>query len=1105
MEGVIEKLKYFIRRYHLTLLAHNILFFAIIILLTLSFFAFVEYTFWLNTPARKSLFIIVLLILFIAGIFQFLLPFINISRFKKTINDKQAADIIGKFFPEIQDKFRNFLELKELSNVSREKQQLLIAAIEQKANEIQPYKFTKAINYKPLKKIIFAIGIIFSALLLLTFTYPEITLQPIERIVNYNNSYTKPAPFEFILKTEILSGTQGESVSFELLLNGTKLPAEAHIQINDNIYPMRKISNTEFLYTVQQLKSNFTFRFLANGYFSKKYYFSVSSKPTILSFQTMISYPAYIKKANETVQNTTNFLIPENTQLNWAFIGQDIDSIEIVKNDKKTIIAPQSLKKNLFAFSEIYKQNTTLKIIPFNEHKLKHDTLTVFVEVIPDIYPSIQVFEINDSIMLNRTYFRGLISDDYGFSALNFYIKKQSSDKFEKYSIPYTPYLINQEFFYMFDFSVIDEWRTSTIEYYFEVADNDNLNGFKRTKTTTRFFTYPDTEELQEAYSQKQQQLQENLSSTMKSVQDIQDEIKQVKMDMLNKKSLSWDDKTRIEQLIEKQKHIEEQIEKMSQDNLDKNLFEELMKDLPQDLLEKQKKLEELFNQIFDEETKEMLQKLQEMLFEMNRENIMEQLNKIQNRTEEISRELDRNLELFKQLEFEKKMNDMLEKLEETKENLDNLANKTKDNPKDENLLSEQNKINKEFEEIQEELSELKQESKELSEPMPFPDTSELEQEISDALEKAKQELSKNKNSNAQQNQKKGAEKMEQLSNKIQSSMDQYMEETLGEDIDNLNRILKNLIHLSFFQEEIINSAYNINRLDPRYAQILGNQKKLNSRFQIVEDSLHALSKRQIAIQSVVTKDLNKIKQLSEKIDGFLEKGAIALARIEQQYLMQSANNLALLLIEALQEMNNEMAMQSSGEGGNCKMKSKGSGQPNKASAKSMRQLQEQLNQQMEKMMQQMKGGGQPSSSQMSEQFAKMAAMQEAIRQQVQEYKEMMLKSGEGNLKELNEILQEMEKTERDLVNKRLNTQVMERQKDILVRLLESEKGEMTRDKEEKRTSKTAKFINNSNLEEVFQYNRKKESTDEMIKYIPPVYNSFYRQKVNQFIILLSD
>ena len=133
--------------------------------------------------------------------------------------------------------------------------------------------------------------------------------------------------------------------------------------------------------------------------------------------------------------------------------------------------------------------------------------------------------------------------------------------------------------------------------------------------------------------------------------------------------------------------------------------------------------------------------------------------------------------------------------------------------------------------------------------------------------------------------------------------------------------------------------------------------------------------------------------------------------------------------------------------------------------------------------MQQMKGGGQPSSSQMSEQFAKMAAMQEAIRQQVQEYKEMMLKSGEGNLKELNEILQEMEKTERDLVNKRLNTQVMERQKDILVRLLESEKGEMTRDKEEKRTSKTAKFINNSNLEEVFQYNRKKESTDEMIKY----------------------
>ena len=96
MEGVIEKLKYFIRRYHLTLLAHNILFFAIIILLTLSFFAFVEYTFWLNILHENPFYHCSAYFIYCC-IFQFLLPFINISRFKKTINDKQAADIIGKF------------------------------------------------------------------------------------------------------------------------------------------------------------------------------------------------------------------------------------------------------------------------------------------------------------------------------------------------------------------------------------------------------------------------------------------------------------------------------------------------------------------------------------------------------------------------------------------------------------------------------------------------------------------------------------------------------------------------------------------------------------------------------------------------------------------------------------------------------------------------------------------------------------------------------------------------------------------------------------------------------------------------------------------------
>jgi hypothetical protein len=89
------------------------------------------------------------------------------------------------------------------------------------------------------------------------------------------------------------------------------------------------------------------------------------------------------------------------------------------------------------------------------------------------------------------------------------------------------------------------------------------------------------------------------------------------------------------------------------------------------------------------------------------------------------------------------------------------------------------------------------------------------------------------------------------------------------------------------------------------------------------------------------------------------------------------------------------------------------------------------------------------------------------------------------------------------LVNKQLNQSTMNRQNDILIRLMESEKAELEREKDENRTSRTGKVINNSNPEEFFQYKRNITTSDEIIKSIPPMFNSFYRQKVNKFYLEL--
>lgn len=1111
METLISKLDNFIRKYHFSLLVKNLMFFLILTILLVLFFSVVEYSFWLNTAFRKSIFFLFVIAVFCCGVWYLLLPFIRISRFNRKIDRYKAADIIGKYFPEVQDKFRNLLELNDLEHVSREKQALLEAAIIQKTNNIGLFQIQKALDLTKLKRAGFLLIPILLGFFMLTFTKPDIVQDSFDRILKFNTEFERPAPFEFILLTNDLTGLQGQSKTLELRFTGETIPADALININGYPYPMQKISSSVHQYTIQQLKENFRFSFEAAGYHSKEYEFKVIVKPTILSFGAELIYPSYTGKQNEILNNATDFLVPQGTRIRLNFKGRDISKIITTYREKEEDVSAVPMHPNLFSWSGVFMSSDKVSFRSSNRFVQNSDTLTMYVEVIPDNYPAIRIDEIQDSLMLGRVYFSGEISDDYGITSLKFCAKTKKEKEYTLYDIPFSQQISEQQFYYIFDFSMIPDWREEEIEYFFAVTDNDAINGRKTTKSQVKMFTLPGKEELKQEYQQKQENMMSQMTGAMKEAQQIMSEIEQMKFDLMNKKNLSWEDKNKFDQLLQKQENLEKMLENLKDENLNKNLFEEQMKDMSPELLEKQRQLEEMFNELFSEEMKDMMRQIQEMLQELNREQIMEQMDKIQMRAEDIEKLMDENMELFKQLEFEKKFEDMMSELDKLKEKLDQLNKETESQSKsNEELLKEQEKISNEFDKLKEELKELEELNEQMSEKMDFPDTEELTDQISQDFQKAEENLSKSKNSQAGKNQKSGSENMQKLSEMMQNAMDDFAMESLEEDIDNLKMILKNLIHISFAQEQNIDLGKGLGPRDPSYNSVMLNQKKLMNRFKIVEDSLHALSKRQIMIQPLIANDLKLIRDNEAKINYYLNYGALAAAMTHQQYLMQSVNNLALLLIEALQQMNN-MMMQSQG-GGNCKnnsMKKPGSKPGNKPSAKTMRQLQEQLNQQMEDLMKQIQSGKAGKSGQngmsISEQYAKMAAEQEAIRRQLQQYSDMLKSMGQFDSKILDEIMRQMEQTERDLVNKKLDYNTIKRQNDILVRLLESEKAELEREKDINRSSRTGKVINKSNPEEIFQYKREKTTTEEIIKSIPPVFNSFYRQRVNNFYLELKN
>ncbi|MCK9168128.1 MAG: hypothetical protein M0O94_06160, partial [Bacteroidales bacterium] len=86
-----------------------------------------------------------------------------------------------------------------------------------------------------------------------------------------------------------------------------------------------------------------------------------------------------------------------------------------------------------------------------------------------------------------------------------------------------------------------------------------------------------------------------------------------------------------------------------------------------------------------------------------------------------------------------------------------------------------------------------------------------------------------------------------------------------------------------------------------------------------------------------------------------------------------------------------------------------------------------------------------------------------------------------------------------DIVNKRITQATLNRQKDIVTRLLESERAEMQRDKDEQRKSNEVKLQKYSNPDAILEYNKKKEKEAEMLRTIPPALNPFFRVKVNDY------
>lgn len=1090
---LLSKLDAFIRKYYKNQLIRGGIWVITGVVSAFIVASLLEYYGHFNTQVRAFLFLgFTAFSLYIIGRFT-VIPLLKLYKLGKRIDHTQAAKIVGTHFPEIGDKLLNTLQLGELA---LQNEPLLQAAVEQKTVELKPVPFQNAVDFKSNRKYIkyAAIPLLFFVILIaVNQGFTDST----KRLVKYNTHFEERAPFEFILDMDKLSVLQNSEVEIKLQMHGDIIPEEVYVNLGGNNFKMRRNENGRFSYVIKKITQSVDFNFLAEGFSSKSYELTTIEKPTLLGYETYMDYPAYTGLSDEWIKNTSEVTVPVGTNISWKLTTRNTENAEFTVENKKEA---STKKGDLFEFAKRILSSQRIGIKTANRKVTKGDSVNYSIQVIPDNYPEISVDQKSDSASSKRMYMVGKINDDYGFTKLTFNYRFIESKNAQKKGTGKTETLsINgkqntQGFYHYWDLNELQIEPEDKLEYYFEVWDNDGVFGSKSTKTTPQVFAAPSLDDINKEVEKNTEKVKESLSDSKKEINSLEKDISDLEKKLTEKKELTWEDKKKIKELLEKHKDIEKQIEQVVQENKQNNTQEQDFKKIDQDIMNKQEQIEELFNEVMNEEMKELMRKIEDLMEKNRKPELMQQLDQLKVTDKDVQKQLDRMLEQLKQLQLEKKVNETVEKLKELAKEQEKLAEDSKEGKKDAGeLKKEQEKLSEKFEDVKKDMDDIDKKNKDLEKPldMDMKDMDAEKKKVDEKQKESEESLNKNQKSKASESQKEAKEEMEKMAEKMQKQMEMAMQEQQMEDYNTLREILDNLVQVSKDQEELMNNFRETRMYNPRYVELGQHQKKIRDDAKMIEDSLFALSKRVKQVEHFINKEIGKVNSHLDKAMYQLGERNTRQVINHQQYVMTSMNNLALMLENSLEQMQQQM-------------KSKpGSGQCNKpgnnqkpGGAKSMREMQESLKKQLEQMGKQQQEGGKPSSKQ----FAEAAAQQAAIRKKLKDLQKQLEKEGNGQkLGNLGQTQKMMDDLEKDLYNKQLNKDVLKRQQDILTRLLEHEKAERKQEQDNKRKSNEGEQLERKIPPSIEEYLKQKQKEQELLKTLPPDLSPYYKQKVRDY------
>ncbi|MBN1541445.1 DUF4175 family protein, partial [candidate division KSB1 bacterium] len=804
----------------------------------------------------------------------------------KTPELDAVAREVGKHYRQVDDRLVNALQLyqKRTENPENYSLALIEASLQSVGERLKSESFRDHFDCRPIKRRLQRTALLLLSTLVPFFIATDWFLSASNRLIHPGRDDSSPKALIWLVEPGDYTVIKGEDLSVLAWLPDPGLKTielHEHRQFRSKTFELNRCADDTFRHTFTGILDTLRYRFAVQDHKSQMFTVRVLDYPMLRRLQVKIIPPAYTRMEP--------ILLPENLGDVTALEGSRVKISGSANKDlQSALISFSNHQKNAHVSAKqieaefiVEKDDRYELILQDTDHLQSRDPIVYPINCLVDQPPLVRITDPGHDIDLQEDLKISIsieAEDDYGFSRFRLATQVQraglaeAEEGFAFTDLSDVPQGTREVVHgFVLDATPFELFPKDVLLYYVEVYDNDVISGPKAARSAIHRARFPSIYELYEQISRGNENLFEQMSDLDLHARDLQQRMEDLTLELQRQgEQLDWQKRQQIDEVMTEQERLHDKLKESLQSM--QSLREEMATNslVSEETLEKYRRLNELMQDFLTPDLLEAMKKLGESMNAPNPEAVRQALEKLRLQETDLQRELERAIALLENVQLERKLDQALTLAETARMQQEAVEKRALSDPGDPpKLQREQATIAETAEQLQDVLQDLDRElgnrqspaQDEVHQAVEEMQTTHLQQKY----EEMQQQLAQQNMSSFQQNSQQARASLSKIAENIAAAKNKIKTQARQDNLRALQKSAQDVLHLSHQQESLLIETQKTPVQAAEISDLAARQNDLSAALERVLQSIYDESKKELALDPRVYREMNRSQQEMQK------------------------------------------------------------------------------------------------------------------------------------------------------------------------------------------------------------------------------------------------